>query len=230
LRPKMLEPDSVMGAAARLDHGDQMDAIYGIQRHFYDLTRKYYLLGRDQLIRDLAMADGDSALEIGCGTGRNLALAGRHFRRARLHGLDISQEMLKSAEAKLAGRIASGAIHLARADATDFDAGALFGRTQFDRVWFSYTLSMIPDWRAALAQGMACVAPGGALHIVDFGQQAGLPRWFRSLLQAWLARFHVTPRAALIGACEQLAAEQGWAVAVERPWRDYAWRIVLRRP
>ena len=30
-------------------HAAQMDAVYAFQRHIYDLTRKYYLLGRDRL-------------------------------------------------------------------------------------------------------------------------------------------------------------------------------------
>ena len=36
--------------------------------------------------------------------------------------------------------------------------------------FFSYSLSMIPDWRGAIDRGWAAVAPGGSLHIVDFGQ------------------------------------------------------------
>ena len=39
-----------------------MDAIYRTQRHFYDLTRKYYLLGRDRLIRELAPPKGGTVL------------------------------------------------------------------------------------------------------------------------------------------------------------------------
>ncbi|TIQ66810.1 MAG: SAM-dependent methyltransferase, partial [Mesorhizobium sp.] len=30
-----------------------MDGVYRWQRHIYDLTRKYYLLGRDRLISGL---------------------------------------------------------------------------------------------------------------------------------------------------------------------------------
>ncbi|MEO0865827.1 MAG: class I SAM-dependent methyltransferase, partial [Pseudomonadota bacterium] len=40
-------------------------------------------------------------LELGCGTGRNLAQVGRRWPRAALFGLDISQEMLVAARAKL---------------------------------------------------------------------------------------------------------------------------------
>ena len=31
------------------DQAEQMDRMYRYQRHIYDLTRKYYLLGRDRI-------------------------------------------------------------------------------------------------------------------------------------------------------------------------------------
>lgn len=34
----------------------------------------------------------------------------------------------------------------------------------------------------------------GRLHVVDFGDQAGLPGWARAGLRGWIGRFHVTPR------------------------------------
>jgi S-adenosylmethionine-diacylgycerolhomoserine-N-methlytransferase len=55
----------------------RMDAIYRGQRHIYDLTRRYYLLGRDMLIRDLAPPAGGSVLEVGCGKARNLIAVAR---------------------------------------------------------------------------------------------------------------------------------------------------------
>ena len=69
-------------------HAAQMDAIYAGQRHIYDATRKYYLLGRDRLIADLAPPPGGRVVEVGCGTGRNLILAARRdgCGRAR-HGM-----------------------------------------------------------------------------------------------------------------------------------------------
>lgn len=44
-------PWSVQG----VDHANLMDRIYRRQRHFYDATRKYYLLGRDPMIAGLAV-------------------------------------------------------------------------------------------------------------------------------------------------------------------------------
>jgi len=208
-------------------HAQRMDRMYRTQRHFYDLTRKYYLFGRDTLIRGLDVPAGSSVLEIGCGTGRNLALIGRRFPQARLFGLDISAEMLVSAEAKL-GRPGWTKTVLRVADATDFQPSE-FGETGFDRIVISYALSMIPDWEKAIDAAIAALNPGGSLHIADFGQQERLPRLFQRLLQAWLKRFHVTPREAMVTVLKANAARFGDAVDFRPIGRGYAWLFVYTR-
>ena len=65
------------------DAAQHMDGIYKYQRYIYDLTRKYYLLGRDRMLDDLEPAPGATVLEVGCGTGRNLILAARRYPEAR---------------------------------------------------------------------------------------------------------------------------------------------------
>ena len=50
----------------------RMDRMYRHQRHIYDLSRKFYLLGRDEALSRLRPAPSDGVLEIACGTGRNL--------------------------------------------------------------------------------------------------------------------------------------------------------------
>lgn len=69
----------------------------------------------------------------------------------------------------------------------------MFGVPAFDRILISYSLSMIPDWQAALAEAVRHLAPGGQLAVVDFGQGEGLPDAFTAALRRWLALFHVTP-------------------------------------
>jgi S-adenosylmethionine-diacylgycerolhomoserine-N-methlytransferase len=202
-----------------------MDAIYRSQRHIYDLTRKYYLLGRDALIEGLAPPPGGSVLEAGCGTGRNLIVAARRWPDAHYHGVDISEAMLETARANVAKAGLSDRISFAQGDATAFDAQAMFGRASFDRVFQSYTLSMIPDWRGAIREGAAKVAPGGRLDIVDFGQQERLPRWFRAMLFAWLAKFDVTPRADLFAEVDKVGLKAQHAAL----YRGYAWSARLSR-
>lgn len=209
------------------DHAARMDAIYARQRHFYDLTRKYYLLGRDRLISELALDAGGSVIEIGCGTARNLIAIARAWPDARCFGIDLSAEMLITARANVAGAGLSGRIVLAEGDATSFDAMASFGEAQFDRVILSYTLSMIPDWRAALAQ--AADVARGRVDLVDFGQLERLPRLFRRGLFAWLGRFDVTPRAALAAALEEVAARDAWRASFTPRYRGYAWTGRLER-
>lgn len=208
-----------------------MDAIYRSQRHIYDLTRKYYLLGRDALIAGLAPPPGGAVLEIGCGTGRNLIAAARAWPDARFYGIDISEAMLETARAKVAKAGLSQRIVLAQGDATAFDAVALFGLTEFDRVFQSYTLSMIPDWQGALAEGAGKLAPGGRLDIVDFGQQERLPAAFRAALFAWLAKFDVAPRAGLAAALGDAAATVvGGTARFDPLYRGYAWSGGIDRP
>ena len=205
-------------------HAGLMDGMYRYQRHIYDLTRKYYLLGRDKAIRSLGVPKGGTLLEVGCGTGRNLALAHKRFPDARLYGLDISQEMLISARKTFATKAAVPDFRVA--DATAFTPRE-FGATGFDRILISYALSMIPDWERAIDAAIAALNPGGQLHIVDFGQQERLPGWFRALLKGWLTKFHVTPRANLREVLEAQAHENGAELAFETPYGGYAWRAVI---
>ncbi|QBM77097.1 class I SAM-dependent methyltransferase [Sphingomonas sp. AAP5] len=211
-------------------HAGQMDAIYRSQRHIYDLTRKYYLLGRDALIAGIAPPAGGSVLEIGCGTGRNLIAAARAWPDARFFGIDISEAMLETARAKVAAAGLSDKIVLAQGDATAFDSTALFGVSTFDRIFQSYTLSMIPDWRGAIREGADKLAPAGRLDVVDFGQQERLPRAFRIALFAWLDKFDVSPRATLQPALIEAASETGGTARFTPLYRGYAWSGSIRRP
>ncbi|NOT46792.1 MAG: methyltransferase type 12, partial [Acidobacteria bacterium] len=68
------------------DAFENMDRMYRLQRYFYDITRKYYLLGRDQLLKQMDVQPGEHVLEVGCGTARNLIVLSRHQPQAHLYG------------------------------------------------------------------------------------------------------------------------------------------------
>lgn len=181
-------------------HAALMDAVYRRQRHIYDLTRKYYLFGRDRMIRELDLKPGDRLVEIGCGTARNLVKIARRYPGAMLYGLDASAEMLKTAAAAIERAGLGSRIRLAQGYGEAISPG-VFGETRpFDVALFSYSLSMIPDWTQALRAAADALSPEGSIRIVDFGDLKGVGWIGESMLRAWLALFHVSPRAEILAA------------------------------
>jgi S-adenosylmethionine-diacylgycerolhomoserine-N-methlytransferase len=208
---------------------ERMDRHYRYQRYIYDSTRTHYLIGRKHLIRKVDPKPGESVLEIGCGTAWNLARIAKRYPKAQLFGVDVSTAMLETAAASLKRQGASERVTLRQGDATNFDATATLGRAEFDRVIFSYALSMIPCWREALAHSAGLIAPGGALHIVDFGQCEKLPTAFKRGLFAFLKHYTVVPRPDLETVARKIAAERGLSCEMTRLHRGYTDYAVLRR-
>jgi S-adenosylmethionine-diacylgycerolhomoserine-N-methlytransferase len=222
--------DENLGETWPVEATRRMNRMYRRQRHIYDGTRRYYLLGRDRLIAGLQPAANASVLEIGCGTGRNLVRAARLYPDARFFGIDVSTEMLTSARTALSRHGLTHRVRVAHGDATAFDPKFLFGVPAFEHIFISYSLSMIPDWRCVLKQAASRLAPGGSLHIVDFGDQGRLPAAARVLLRRWLEIFGVTPRDDLARELAAMAVEGRAALAFERPFRGYAQYAVLTLP
>lgn len=213
------------------DPAGAMDKMYRYQRHIYDLSRKFYLLGRDRLIDELKPPPGGKVLEIGCGTGRNLIRAAKKYPEAQFFGFDISNEMLNTARQNVyretCGKI-SKKITLAQADITSFDSRAVFGVAYFDRIYISYALSMIPPWREGLRHSLAFLSPSGSLHIIDFGDQAGLPGWFQTALRNWLSLFSVHPRLDLEDCLDALEKPENRQLDFVRLYRGYSFYAKLK--
>lgn len=160
--------------------------FYRYHAYVYDWTRWLILHGRRAAVRRLAPQPGSRVLEVGCGTGLNFGLVREWLdeARGRLVGVDFSSEMLRQAERRIAARGWTN-VELVQADATTME----LGRT-FDRVLFAYSLTMIPDWRAALRRAWAHLSPGGRIVVLDFGPFTG---WgpLGGLMRAWLRANHV---------------------------------------
>jgi S-adenosylmethionine-diacylgycerolhomoserine-N-methlytransferase len=169
-----------------------MDRLYRWQRHFYDATRPLFLPGRDRMLRGMSVPAGGSVLEVGCGTGRNLRVLAPRLQGARLYGLDVSAEMLRTATAKVPSSL-KGRIVFARRDAGDLREP--FARSeQYDAIFFSYSLSMMPDRAGVLGEALAALKPEGAIHLVDFGGFKDWPGPARRAALAWLAAWQVRPQ------------------------------------
>ncbi len=106
-------------------------------------------------------------LEIGIGSGRNLAFYGSAV--AEIVGIDVSAALL----ARAAGQAVKGRarVHLVRADATHLP----FASASFDAAVLTWTLCSIADPAAALAAIRRVLKPGGALHYVEHGRAPEVP-------------------------------------------------------
>ncbi|MGI9036441.1 MAG: class I SAM-dependent methyltransferase [Pyrinomonadaceae bacterium] len=204
------------------DQFEKMDKMYRHQRYFYDLTRKYYLLGRDRMLREISVKDGANILEIGCGTGRNLIILAEKYPQARFYGLDASAEMLKTARAKIKTRNLEN-ITLVNALADDFSHAETFDlREKFDAIFFSYSITMIPPWRAAIENALRNLKSGKSFYIVDFYDQKDLPVWFQKILQKWLEQFHVVYPQELLPFLKDLEARGLGKLTVKNLYRRYS--------
>jgi S-adenosylmethionine-diacylgycerolhomoserine-N-methlytransferase len=214
-----------LSAEASATQTDRMDRMYGPQHAIYDLTRKYYLFGRDRMIARMPISPAHHVAEIGCGTGRNLVLLARKYPQTHFYGIDAATVMIRTASNKIARHSLADRIRLRQGMAEDVDSRGWFQIDAFDRVFFSYSLSMIPTWPQALEAALANLALGGELWSVDFWDQAEYPAVFASLLKRWLACFHVHFRKELLAYFQKLESQRRGTLTIESIGRRYAYMV-----
>ncbi len=200
-----------------------MDRMYRWTRHVYDGTRKYYLLGRDQMLDTIASRPASAVLEIGCGTARNLRYLARRASQHVLYGMDASNEMLDTARQSLRRDGQTGRVTLAHGLAGDVTPQMMERDEPFDIVLCSYVLSMIPDYDPAIRAAFSSLRPGGVMYVVDFWDQADLPGPFARLLQGWLALFDVHFRPGVINTLRRLGATGQADTQIRSVARRYAY-------
>lgn len=213
-----------------ISSADLMDRQYRFQRHIYDFTRTHYLFWRRRLIAELNPPENGTVVEVACGTGWNLLRIAKRYPAARLYGFDISRAMLKTAASATARGGVSDRIELAKGDATTFNLNEMFGIGTADRIFISYALSMIPDWEEAIERAVEQLAPGGSLHIVDFGRMDTMAAPPRSAFLSFLAHYNVTPRRDLEVALRSVTHRHNLSMTFETAKAGYCVYAVLRKP
>jgi demethylmenaquinone methyltransferase/2-methoxy-6-polyprenyl-1,4-benzoquinol methylase len=119
---------------------------------------------RRRAAQRLALSPGQCVLEVGCGTGRNLAvLRAGVGPEGEVIGVDATPGMLAEA-GKLIERRGWANVALVQAD-----AATLTLDRQVDAVYFSLSYSAMPDRDAALERAWRALRPGGTLAIMDAG-------------------------------------------------------------
>jgi len=209
---------------------EEMDKMYRWTRHVYDFSRKYYLLGRDRLLREMELQPDDRVIEIGCGTARNLIKLARMRRDVRCYGLDVSTEMLATAAKKVKARRLQDRITLTHCFAEQLDYAKTFSLdAPFDAVFFSYSLSMIPPFREAIDAALRSLKRGGVMYVVDFWDQGKWPGPFRAGLKRWLDLFHVHFRPELLEYLQELDAKGVGSLTVKPVAGRYAYIATFRK-
>jgi S-adenosylmethionine-diacylgycerolhomoserine-N-methlytransferase len=180
---QMLRGQSRQGTAA-----ERLQAFYAPQASRYDAFRARLLHGREELIDRLPTPPQGTVVELGGGTGSNIDRFGRRMQRLRRYTLvDLCPALLEQARSR--ARVHRN-VELVEGDVTRYRPSELV-----DCVFFSYALTMIDDWRAALLNATAMLKPGGTLGVVDFYISAARPRpgfirhagWQRWLWRRWFA-------------------------------------------
>ncbi len=207
-----------------------MDNMYRWTRHVYDLTRKYYLLGRDYLIKNLNAKDDEIICEVGCGTARNLIKLSKEYPKSCFYGLDASDEMLKTAHHNVKNANAENSVTLQQSFSQNFEPQSLFGIDKpIDKIVFSYALSIIPPWKESIDHAIELLPAGGEMHIVDFGGQRGLPKLVRSFIFWWLKMFHVYYKPEIIRYLKKLDRADIGAIEITPLYRGYTYHAIFKK-
>ena len=179
------------------DHAARMESFYSGQADAYDDFRKRLLHGREELFRQIELPRGGTWVDLGGGTGANLEfIADRVPELGQAYVVDLASSLLKVADARFE-KHAWQHVQAVTADATTWQPP----NGQADVVTFSYSLTMIPDWFAAIENAIAMLKPGGLLGVVDFYVSRKYPRdglkrhsWTtRTFWPNWFAMDNVYP-------------------------------------
>ena len=179
------------------DHSERMESFYGGQAGAYDDFRRRLLRGREELYSEIPKPGGGVWVDMGGGTGSNIEnLSDDIDRLKQVYVVDLSSSLLKVASQRFEQNGWANATAV-EADATTWQPP----EGQADVVTFSYSLTMIPDWFAAIDNAIAMLRPGGLLGVVDFYVGRKYPaeslkkhRWLsRTLWQPWFATDNVFP-------------------------------------
>jgi S-adenosylmethionine-diacylgycerolhomoserine-N-methlytransferase len=185
----------VLGGGKGKTHAESLEDFYHVQADSYDDFRKRLLHGRAELYRRLPVRRGDIWIDMGGGTGANLEnLEGRLEQLQHVYLVDLCPSLLGVARRRIAQRGWSN-VTAVEADITIFRPPE--GKAQI--ITFSYSLTMVPEWEAAIRHAHQLLAPGGHLGVVDFyttPPQWSLPlpchtRWSRWFWPRWYAWAHV---------------------------------------
>ena len=173
---------------------EQMIRLYRKRARNYNWTANlYYLIGfrewrqRKEAVRSLGLQDGDTVVEIGCGTGLNFGLLREVVGASgKIIGVDATDAMLAQAERRVQNHSWSN-VTLVLSDARSFRfpehaAGVLS----------TYALSLIPNVEDVLERCECSLKEGGRLSVLDLQVPERIPSWLIPSLLSLVKPFGAT--------------------------------------
>jgi S-adenosylmethionine-diacylgycerolhomoserine-N-methlytransferase len=146
------------------DHAARLESFYAGQAEGYDDFRRRLLKGREALWAAIEVPEAGVWVDLGGGTGTNLEHFGPLIEKLRqVYVVDLSPSLLEVARKRI-DKHGWTNVEAVEADATTWQPPTAAA----DVVTFSYSLTMMPDWFAAIENARAMLKLGGRIGVVDF--------------------------------------------------------------
>jgi len=143
---------------------ERMENFYKHQATYYDSFRTRLLTQRESIYSNIGVPVQGKWLEVGGGTGSNLEYLAEELKK--LHSVtifDLCPSLLNVARDRIKKNNWEN-VHVHMGNALKLP----FPDQSFDRVVFSYSLSMMKDWELAVHEAHRVLKTGGRIGVVDF--------------------------------------------------------------
>ena len=192
---------------ARADSSGSVSLIslYRKRAKRYDRSALFlYLAGfrhwayRKRAIQSLVLNDGDTVVDLGCGTGLNFSLLQEQVGPSgKIIGVDLTDAMLNEANARVAAHAWSN-VELLKSDADDY----VFP-PDVDGIISTFALTLVPEFDEVVRNGALALLPGKRFVILDFKRPSG---WFMNKAAPLLAKLLTGP----FGGTIEMASRKPW--------------------
>jgi demethylmenaquinone methyltransferase/2-methoxy-6-polyprenyl-1,4-benzoquinol methylase len=185
-------------------------SLYRKRAKRYDRsTLLLYLAGfhhwayRKQAVECLALCQGDTVVDLGCGTGLNFSLLQAGVGPSgKIIGVDLTDAMLDQAAERVAANVWSN-VELVKSDAAKyhFPSG-------LDGILSTFALTLIPEFDQVIRNGAFALAQGKRFVVLDFKRPSG---WLMNSAAPLLAKLLTGP----FGGTIEMASRKPW-VSLEK--------------
>lgn len=140
---------------------ERLESFYVSQADLYDSYRYRMLHGRLPMVTAMPAPKGGTWVDLGGGTGSNLEFFGENLNHfGKVVVLDLCPSLVKTAQARVDSHPGwSDFCQVVLGDACDMENKELPESGTVDVVTFSYALTMIPDWKAAIRNAHRLLKP-----------------------------------------------------------------------